>query len=184
MAEDIKMNAFTPAADSAYIYGEAADGSQVKLKKSDLVELIRVNMPIARFGANGLYDSKFAIMSFYSGSNSDMYIRLFKSNIGGFSGKISAFFCRSEEYPIISEFNIYAQSFNSVEKESNIKICRRSGEHSNIKFYRDDKHAYAHFTGPYHFIYFKLEVLTKGDLILEEVSGIDISLLIEIPINI
>ena len=61
---DKRMNEFTLAANGTYIYAEAADGSQVKLKKSDLVELIRVNMPIARFGANGLYDSKFAIMSF------------------------------------------------------------------------------------------------------------------------
>ena len=33
---DIKMNAFTPATDGEYIYAEAANGSQVKIKKSDL----------------------------------------------------------------------------------------------------------------------------------------------------
>ena len=37
MAEqDIKMNSFAQATDAAYIYAEAANGSQVKIKKSDL----------------------------------------------------------------------------------------------------------------------------------------------------
>lgn len=34
---DIKMNAFTPVVDSAYIYGETSDGSQVKIYKDDLL---------------------------------------------------------------------------------------------------------------------------------------------------
>lgn len=33
---DIAMNAFTSATDAEYIYAEAANGSQVKIKKSDL----------------------------------------------------------------------------------------------------------------------------------------------------
>ena len=37
MAEDIKMNSFAQATDAAYIYAEAANGSQVKIKKSDLL---------------------------------------------------------------------------------------------------------------------------------------------------
>ncbi|MFQ9794571.1 MAG: pyocin knob domain-containing protein [Bacteroides uniformis] len=38
MAEqDIKMNSFSQATDAAYIYAEAANGSQVKIKKSDLL---------------------------------------------------------------------------------------------------------------------------------------------------
>lgn len=42
MAEqDIKMNQFPIVTDAAYIYAEAANGSQVKIKKSDLVELIK-----------------------------------------------------------------------------------------------------------------------------------------------
>ena len=40
MAEDIKMNSFAQATDAAYIYAEAANGSQVKIKKSDLLSLI------------------------------------------------------------------------------------------------------------------------------------------------
>lgn len=39
--EDIKMNAFTPVSDAAYIYAEAADGSQVKIKKENLINIIR-----------------------------------------------------------------------------------------------------------------------------------------------
>lgn len=38
MAEqDIKMNSFAQATDAAYVYAEAANGSQVKIKKSDLL---------------------------------------------------------------------------------------------------------------------------------------------------
>lgn len=39
--QDIEMNAFASVTDAAYIYAEAADGSQVKIKKSDLIELIK-----------------------------------------------------------------------------------------------------------------------------------------------
>ena len=52
--EDIKMNSFAQATDAAYIYAEAANGSQVKIKKSDLVEVIRATMPIATRDSKGL----------------------------------------------------------------------------------------------------------------------------------
>lgn len=39
--QDIPMSAFTPATDGAYIYAESANGSQVKIKKSDLIELVK-----------------------------------------------------------------------------------------------------------------------------------------------
>lgn len=35
--QDIAMNAFTSATDAEYIYAETANGSQVKIKKSDLL---------------------------------------------------------------------------------------------------------------------------------------------------
>lgn len=44
--DDIKMNSFAQATDAAYIYAESSNGSQVKIKKSDLVEVIRAAMPI------------------------------------------------------------------------------------------------------------------------------------------
>lgn len=37
--QDIKMNQFQVVTDAAYIYAEAANGSQVKIKKNPLVEL-------------------------------------------------------------------------------------------------------------------------------------------------
>lgn len=39
--QDIEMNAFTPATDGAYIYAEATNGSQVKIKKSDLASILK-----------------------------------------------------------------------------------------------------------------------------------------------
>lgn len=38
--DDIKMNSFAQATDAAYIYAEAANGSQVKIKKSDFFNLL------------------------------------------------------------------------------------------------------------------------------------------------
>lgn len=39
--QDIEMNAFKIASDAPYIYVELADGSQGKIKKSDLIELVK-----------------------------------------------------------------------------------------------------------------------------------------------
>lgn len=38
--QDIAMNAFQIVTDAEYIYAETANGSQVKIKKSDLIKLI------------------------------------------------------------------------------------------------------------------------------------------------
>lgn len=38
---DLKMNKFTTASDGAYIYGELSNGAQVKIKREDLVDVIR-----------------------------------------------------------------------------------------------------------------------------------------------
>lgn len=61
MAEDIKMNSFAQATDAAYIYAEAANGSQVKIKKSDLLSSVlsgNLNYPngdINELKNNGIY---------------------------------------------------------------------------------------------------------------------------------
>ena len=47
---DKKMNEFAPATDSAYIYGETTNGSQVKIKKEDLAIVLRKLMPICYSG--------------------------------------------------------------------------------------------------------------------------------------
>lgn len=52
--DDIKMNSFAQATDAAYIYAESSNGSQVKIKKSDLVEVIRAAMPVATQASKGL----------------------------------------------------------------------------------------------------------------------------------
>ena len=44
MVEDIKMNAFQEVEDYEYIYVELADGSQAKIKKSVLANLIRTEI--------------------------------------------------------------------------------------------------------------------------------------------
>ena len=70
MAEDIKMNAFTPATDAAYIYAEATNGSQVKIKKSDLFvnvfayrSLLREDKDLNDISENGIYYSARAVNS-------------------------------------------------------------------------------------------------------------------------
>lgn len=39
--QDVPMNGFAPVTDAAYFYAEAADGSQVKILKSNLMDLIK-----------------------------------------------------------------------------------------------------------------------------------------------
>lgn len=56
--QDIKMNQFQVVTDAPYIYVELADGSQGKIKKSDLVEVIRVAMPVATQASKGLMSNK------------------------------------------------------------------------------------------------------------------------------
>ena len=71
MAEqDIAMNAFTSATDAAYIYAEAANGSQVKIKKSDLFTsvfaykgLLSSYKDLNTISENGIYYSAFAMNS-------------------------------------------------------------------------------------------------------------------------
>lgn len=56
--QDIKMNQFQVVTDAPYIYVELADGSQGKIKKSDLVEVIRAAMPVATQASKGLMSNK------------------------------------------------------------------------------------------------------------------------------
>lgn len=58
MAEqDIAMNQFQIVSDAPYVYVELADGSQGKIKKSDLAEVIRAAMPVATQYSKGLMSS-------------------------------------------------------------------------------------------------------------------------------
>lgn len=43
--KDVAMNTFPVVTDAAYIYAEAGDGSQVKIKKSDLANMIKALIP-------------------------------------------------------------------------------------------------------------------------------------------
>lgn len=64
--QDIEMNAFTSANDGAYIYAEAANGSQVKIKKSDLLSAVfqgkgNVASDLDNYTATGFYGINNAI---------------------------------------------------------------------------------------------------------------------------
>ena len=43
---DQRMNEFAPATDIEYVYAEAADGSQVKIKKNDLIREKQIYMEV------------------------------------------------------------------------------------------------------------------------------------------
>ena len=65
--QDIKMNQFQVITDAAYIYGEAANGSQGKIRKSDLLSKMfqyrgEVSENYDNFIENGIYQ-------IYYGSN-------------------------------------------------------------------------------------------------------------------
>ena len=71
MAEqDIKMNQFQIVSDAPYVYVELADGSQGKIKKSDLFTsvfaykgLLRENKDLNTISENGIYYSANALNS-------------------------------------------------------------------------------------------------------------------------
>ena len=54
--DDIAMNQFQVVTDAAYIYAEAANGSQVKIKKSDFIDIVKRYITSVRF-AGGIPDS-------------------------------------------------------------------------------------------------------------------------------
>lgn len=68
--DDIKMNSFAQATEAAYIYAEAANGSQVKIKMSDLFArvfaykgLLREDKDLNTISENGIYYSANALNS-------------------------------------------------------------------------------------------------------------------------
>ena len=76
MAEDIKMNQFQIVTDADYVYVELADGSQGKIKKSDLVEVIRAAMPVATLTNKGLADRSQGKIDYRLGKGGSMEITL------------------------------------------------------------------------------------------------------------
>ena len=179
---DIKMNTFPVVTDAEFVYGELANGSQVKLKKADLVELVRANMAVATPEKDGLMSKQFALHSFTTGAYPNALIKLFKRTKYGFSGKITICFSRSEENLSISEFNIYALSFTTVDNKSTIGVYRIRGNHTNINFYHDEEYIYAYIVGPYYFLYLKEDVRFRGELTLSLQYDADISRLSKIPL--
>ena len=68
--QDIAMNQFQVVTDVFYIYGETANGSQVKIKKSDLFTsvfaykgLLSSDKDLNTISENGIYYSAFAMNS-------------------------------------------------------------------------------------------------------------------------
>lgn len=54
--QDIAMNAFKVLTDVTYLYGEAADSSQGKIKKSDLLSGVLKEMSLPRSATNTIGD--------------------------------------------------------------------------------------------------------------------------------
>lgn len=178
----MKLNEATQvnSINNEYITLMDANGSPLKINKADLAEVIRDNMPVTTTNKNGLYDKSYVAKVFATSSTNTKLIKLFSCQKSGFSGKLSLLFRRSES-GVISEFSIYANSYQTIEKISDIEIYRRAGSHSNITFYRDEEYVYAYIPSDYYYLYCKLEFLFVGKLILE-VAEVDISTLTKIPL--
>lgn len=74
--DDIAMNQFQIVSDAPYVYVELADGSQGKIKKSDLVEVIRAAMPVATLKNKGLADRSQGKIDYRLGKGESMEITL------------------------------------------------------------------------------------------------------------
>lgn len=156
------------------------NGNLLKINKVDLAEVIRNNIPVATTDKNGLYGKSYVAKVFTTSSTNSKVIKLFSCKKSGFSGKISLLFRRSE-LDIISEFSVYSNTYQTLERISDIEIYRRAGNHSNITFYRDEEYVYAYMPSDYYYLYCKLEFLFVGELILE-VTEVDIRTLTKIPL--
>lgn len=178
----MKLNEATQvnSINNEYITLMDANGSPLKINKADLAEVIRDNMPVATTDKNGLYSKSYIAKAFTTSSTNSKVIKLFSCKKSGFSGKISLLFRRSE-LDIISEFSVYSNTYQTLERISDIEIYRRAGNHSNIAFYRDEEYVYAYIPSNYYYLYCKLEFLFVGKLILE-VAEVDISTLTKIPL--
>ena len=80
--DDIAMNQFTSATDAEYIYAEATNGSQVKIKKSDLLNaMFQKGTPVKDYNLNteiGIYYINVSVNGTINGpSNSISYGILF-----------------------------------------------------------------------------------------------------------
>ena len=74
MAEqDIKMNQFQVVTDAAYIYAEAANGSQVKIKKSNLVVLMKSELGFS-YLKNNPFDAVEDCNTLGAASNNGLYL--------------------------------------------------------------------------------------------------------------
>lgn len=152
---------------------------KIQLTDANVIEELINVIPVATNNKNGLYEKSYVVKGFTTGAESSKLIKMFSCKKYGFSGKISVIFRRSESSNI-SEFHIYSNVYVTVDGISIIEIYRRSGNHSNITFYRDEEYVYAHMTSGYYFIHFKLDFLFIGGVILEEQKGVDISTLTKI----
>lgn len=154
---------------------------KVKLTDSSVIELIRSNMPVATREKNGLYGKSYVSKVFTTSSTNTKLIKLFSCQKNGFSGKMSVLFRRAET-GAISEFSVYANAYQTIEKLSDIEVYRRAGGHGNIAFYRDEEYVYVYMPSNYYYLYCKLDFLFVGNLILEEQSGLEVSTLTKIPL--
>ena len=76
---DIKMNNFSQATDGTYIYAEDANGSQVKIKKSDLISLIletreKLGIKISTNGGASLLVPNVGFVFAYDSTDTSKYL--------------------------------------------------------------------------------------------------------------
>ena len=152
---------------------------KVQVTDSSVIEQVRVGLPLAAVNKNGLYSQEYVTRSFSVAEIPNRLIKLFSCKRGGFSGKVTVLYRRGESTDI-SEFSIYSNAYQTVERMSIINIYKRSGSARYIKFYHDEGYVYAYIGATYHIISCKLDFLFLGEIIWEEQRDIDISTLTEI----
>lgn len=77
--QDIAMNAFKVLTDVAYVYGEASDSSQGKIKKSDLISLIlgtieKLGIKISTKGGASLLEPNVGLVFAYDSTDTSKYL--------------------------------------------------------------------------------------------------------------
>lgn len=122
--QDIAMNQFQVVTDAAYIYAEAANGSQVKIKKSDLADVL--------FNQKGLYPQNIRkIKALASGEIFDL----------GVKGGLVVFSTTSIQEQCVALFSCYGEenAIQLISSNKNFIIGNRDSNNSNkLVLFRED----------------------------------------------
>jgi len=140
--DDIAMNQFQIVSDAPYVYVELADGSQGKIKKSDLVEVIRAAMPVATMEEKGMASAGQGIVEYRIVGEGSVDIPLpyygiflfVSEELVGSSLLFHLSYYKKDFKAVIDSSNIVGNLFNIEQLKDGSKTIRVTNLRSSVQF--------------------------------------------------